>query len=202
MKKNYFVFLAVPIALSLIIFSIFSTTLTNQNIQEKIINQDNFIDDFETIESEQIKTSEELLKEIDEKYDEIQNNKEEYMPKERIWQSSGPFKIDRDEYVLGEKIFMIVENIDFSENGEIVFLRPLNSTHYSIWKTFPFDGMQKTAFNLYFEPMLNKRMNICSANDLIGDWIVFFKNTEYEQLEFSIINKTLPGMENDYAKIC
>ena len=33
-----------------------------------------------------------------------------YYPKEREWISSGPFKLDRSEYVLGEKLFVNISN--------------------------------------------------------------------------------------------
>ena len=34
-----------------------------------------------------------------------------YVPKEREWIQSGPFQIDRSEYVLGEKVFINVNDL-------------------------------------------------------------------------------------------
>ena len=44
--------------------------------------------------------------EIQKKIDEIEEKKleNEYTPKEREWITSGPFQIDRSEYIIGEKI--------------------------------------------------------------------------------------------------
>ena len=146
------------------------------------------------------KTNEELNAEVEQKYDQLNTDNTNYVPSDRTWPSSGPFKIDRDEYIMGEKIFLIADGLDFSDKGKIVFYRPLNETHYKFWKEFSFDGMQKTAFNIYFEPKLSKEQEICSKDDLIGKWIIDFENTNYNDLRFSIIDKILPGDYEKYSK--
>ena len=151
----------------------------------------------------QNKTIDEINIEIDSKYEKIENDRQLYIPKERTWPTSGPFKIDREEYVLGEKIFMIAENLDINEKGDIIFYRPLNATHHTVWQKFPFDGNLKPAFNIYFEPMYSKSLKICSPSDLIGDWFVHFTNVDYPILAFKIINQTLPGEEERFSEnIC
>jgi hypothetical protein len=42
----------------------------------------------------------------------------------------------------------------------------------------------------------------CSADDFVGDWRVVFRGTNYPNLEFKIINQTLPGDEEDYEPVC
>ena len=44
-----------------------------------------------------------------------------YIPIEREWIASGPFKIDRSEYLLGEKIFVNIDALDVNEKGKVVF---------------------------------------------------------------------------------
>lgn len=137
---------------------------------------------------------------IEKKYDEIESKKQEYIPKERIWQSSGPFKIDRDEYILGEKIFLIAEGIKYDEKGEIIINRPVNSTHVKLWNKIPFDGSIKSSFNVYFEPKLSEMIKICEKSDLVGEWIMEFSNSRYSPMYFSIINQILPGEEDSFNK--
>ncbi|MCV0410956.1 hypothetical protein [Nitrosopumilus sp.] len=142
--------------------------------------------------------------EVQEKLDEIEkiNLENEYSPKEREWLTSGPFQIDRSEYVLGEKIFLRINGISYDEKGQIVFLRPLNSSHYSVYWTIPFDGAERPAFNYYLEPQLSKSKGYCSVDDFVGDWRVVFRGTEYPNLEFKITEDVLPGEEDSYESVC
>ena len=201
MKKN----LGIVIGISLVIAIGFTTfqILSNDNEQKKIIDKPMILGNItSTLPDLSDKTPEEINEIIDQKYSDIINNKADYEPLPRVWQNSGPFKIDREKYVLGEKIFFIAENIDYEENGKIIFLRPLNQTHSIVWSEFPFDGKSKTAFNIYFEPQLSKLRDICTKNDLIGEWTVIFEGTNYSDLKFEIIDKILPGSESFFKDQC
>lgn len=142
--------------------------------------------------------------EIQEKLDEIEkiNLEDEYSPKDREGITSGPFQIDRSEYVLGEKIFMRIGGLSFEEKGQAVFLRSLNDTHYSVYWTIPFDGANKPAFNYYLQPQLSKSLGYCSVDDFVGDWRVVFRGTNYPNLEFKITEDILPGDEDNYEPVC
>jgi len=142
--------------------------------------------------------------EIQEKLDEIEqiNLENEYSPKVREWIESGPFQIDRSEYILGEKIFLRIGGLEYEEKGQAVFLKPKNSTHYEVYMAIPFDGADKPAFNYYLEPDLSALRGICTAEDLIGDWRVVFRGTDYPNLEFKIIGDILPGDEENYQPVC
>jgi len=97
----------------------------------------------------------------------------------------------------------IIDDIDFpKEKGQIVFMRPMNDTHYSVYFTIPFDGSEKYTFNQYFKPALSSAKKICTINDLIGDWRVVFQETNYENLSFEIIDKFIPGDEQNYKDAC
>jgi uncharacterized protein YpmS len=104
------------------------------------------------------------------------------------WQISGKFQIDKTEYKLGEKIFINIVELDEDEKGEMVFLRPLNSTHHGIYKIIAFDGSKKPSANIYFQPHLNVIKNICSMDQLVGGCLVEIRGTQYSDLEFIIIN--------------
>ena len=114
------------------IFFVVFLNLIEQDNEEKIsIVDEESIDILSEIPI-QNKTIDEINIEIDSKYEKIENDRQLYIPKERTWPTSGPFKIDREEYVLGEKIFMIAENLDINEKGDIIFYRPLNETHHTV----------------------------------------------------------------------
>jgi hypothetical protein len=132
---------------------------------------------------------------IQKKIDEIKKIKleNEYSQKEREWITSGPFQIDRSKYAIGEKIFVIIGGLNPNEKGEIVFMRPLNATHYSVYLGIPFDGQKKDAFNYYLDPKLNKERGICSVDDIKGKWAVVFRGTDYPTLHFEITDEVLPG---------
>jgi hypothetical protein len=147
---------------------------------------------------------EEVTPEIQAKLDEIEkiNIENEYSPKPREWITSGPFQIDRSEYAIGEKIFLIIGGLQYNEKGQVAFLRPLNDTHYEVYQTIPFDGAKKNAFNYYIQPQISKTKGICSVDDITGNWTVVFRGTNYANLKFKITDQILPGEENSYKSVC
>ena len=175
-------------------FALQSNTIQNDFPEEEIIT--------EAIEGELGEESE-IQSKIAEKYVEIEKqtiDKGEYKPAPRDYPTSGPFEIDRSRYVLGENVFVSINNLQPQEKGQIAFLRPLNETHYSVYITIPFDGSEKLAFNQYFKPDISKVKRICSKNDLIGRWAVVFQGTNYENLHFEIVDQILPGGKENYQK--
>ena len=140
--------------------------------------------------------------EVSEKIEEIEKIKDEntYEVLPREWQTSGPFQIDRTEYALGEKIFVRIGGLQYQEKGQIAVMRPLNDTHYSVYLTIPFDGANKDAFNYYLDPQLSKARGLCSVDDVLGKWALVFRGTNYQNLNFEIINKTVPG--TDWEPVC
>ena len=144
----------------------------------------------------------EEIPEIDEKLDEIKKNADEneYEVLPREWQTSGPFQIDRNQYAIGEKIFLKIDGLPFTDKGQVAVMRPLNDTHYSVYLTIPFDGVDKDAFNYYLEPQLTKTRGLCSVDDVLGKWALVFRGTNYANLNFEIINKTLPG--TNWEPVC
>jgi len=140
--------------------------------------------------------------EIQEKLDEIKKNtaENEYVPSPREWITSGPFQIDRSEYAIGEKIFIRIGGLQFEDIGQIAVMRPLNATHYSVYLTIPFDGVKKAGFNYYIEPQLSKTRGLCSTDDIMGEWTLVFRGTNYPNLYFDITEKVVPG--TDIETVC
>ncbi len=133
--------------------------------------------------------------EIQEKLDKVEkiNLENEYSPKQREWITSGPFQIDRSQYTIGEKIFIVIGGLNTNEKGQIAVLRPLNDTHYSVYLTIPFDGTVKSTFNYYIEPQISKGRGICSVDDITGKWAMVFRGTNYPNLNFEITDDVVPG---------
>lgn len=169
-----------------------------------VISQDTNSMEVENAMDKELRPIEEITPEVQAKIDEIEkiNSENEYKPKDREWITSGPFQIDRNEYVLGEKVFLRIGGLSYEEKGQVVFLRPLNDTHYSVYNSIPFDGAKKPGFNYYIEPDLSKLKDICSIDDLVGDWRVVFRGTDYPNLEFKVTEKILPGDEEHYEPVC
>lgn len=192
MKNNK---VSIPIAIGVIVLIIGIIVITNQG-SDTIEIEDSFE---EELKPENVETDE-----IQEKLDEIEKNKieNEYQPNPREWITSGPFQIDRSEYVLGEKIFLRIGGLTADEKGEVVFHRPAKSIDDSIYLTIPFDGTTKSGFNYYIEPQLSKTKGFCTSEDFVGEWTVVFRGTNYESMKFRITEKILPGEEEDYQPLC
>ena len=129
--------IAIPIVVVIIIVIVGVIALTSQesNVME-----------VEDVFDKELKPNEDTTPEIQEKLDEIEktNLENKYTQKPREWLTSGPFQIDRSEYVLGEKIFVRVGGLNSEEKGQIAFLRPLNDTHHSVYLTISFDGSERS----------------------------------------------------------
>ena len=118
------------------------------------------------------------------------------------WISSGPFAIDRTEYLLGHKIFLIANELNQNDKGNIKIVKINSDSSEKIFKTYRFDGMKKQSFNIYFSPYLSEINNVCSAEDVIGNYKVIFEGTDYENIKLKIINKYLPGSEYRFEPVC
>ena len=137
------------------------------------------------------------------KKDKLENDSSDnpYMAIEREWIQSGPFKIDRSEYVVWEKIFINVEEIDKFTKGQMVFYKLVNNTHGYTYKTISFDG-SKIQQNLYLSLDLSKSRGICTVDMLVGDWELIFEGTNFESIKFKVTDQIIPGMEKRYEPIC
>ena len=121
---------------------------------------------------------------------------------EEEWINSGPFSIDKNEYNIGEKIFIVVNGLQEEDKGKIIFFRPLNNTSWNDYITMDFNGMDRAKFNLYFEPRLSKLSGICSTNELTGQWVAKFIGTEYSDINFKIMNQTSSWDTRTFDPVC
>ena len=184
--------ISVIITIVIVVFSLTQNEIIEEQISPEINNSPERID--------VTPNNQDIYDKI--KEDEIKNSNSEqpYYPKEREWISSGPFKIDRSEYHLGEKIFINIDQIDKNTKGKMVFSKMINSTHGWVYVSFPFDGL-KPQNNFYFTPDLIEFEGICNVDQLIGDWRIQFVGTQHSNLEFKVISGMVPGYEDRYAPI-
>jgi len=124
-----------------------------------------------------------------------------YYPKEREWISSGPFKLDRSEYVLGEKLFVNIDYMDKNTKGQMIFSKIINDTHSYDYKKIKFDG-SKPQNNFYIGINLNMPRGLCNADQLIGNWELIFEGTNYESIKFKILDQIMLGSERHYTPVC
>jgi len=134
-------------------------------------------------------------------------------------EASGPFQIEKYEYYLGEKIFFNAVNIPTDEKGEIVFFRPeLDRSNKKIKEIegipaeliskkikyigIEFNGENKQSFNKFFEPRFSEWNGVCSTKDIAGEWIIIFLGTQYENINFTVLNETMPGDTRLFEPIC
>jgi hypothetical protein len=186
-SMNKGIIIGIPVGIAIII-GILTVAIMSEG-SDKIEVED-------TLDREIVPEDDPIIQEKIEDIEKIAGNST-YEPLPRDWQTSGPFQIDRKEYALGEKIFMRIGGLQFQEKGQVAVMRPLNDTHYSVYLTIPFDGANKDQFNYYLDPQLSKARGLCSVDDVLGKWALVFRGTDYPNLNFEIVNKTVPGTSWD-----
>ena len=104
-------------------------------------------------------------------------------------------KINKDMYLVGEKIFFSVQGIPMGLKDAVNFYTPEGI----LYVQYPFDGNEKTNFKHYWQPSLVKRLNICDVEQLVGEWSVMFAGLPDVKLHFQVTNEILPGSEEYYV---
>jgi len=104
-------------------------------------------------------------------------------------------KINKDKYLVGEKIFFSVQGIPMGLKDAINFYTPEGI----LFIQYPFDGNEKTNFKHYWTPSLSKRLDICDVEQIMGEWTVLFAGLPNEKLHFQVTDEILPGSEEYYV---
>ena len=108
----------------------------------------------------------------------------------------GPLQINKDKYLLGENIFVIIKNLQPEDKGVVFFFIPEGKLFYDI----PFDGSKNEFKKLYFKPQLLKAKNICDVEQLVVTWTVVFRGYEQFILEFEVLDEFLPNNEHYFEE--
>ena len=109
-----------------------------------------------------------------------------------VWITSGPFSINKNQYKLGENIFMVVNNLKPTDVGEIDIIDPKGGTY----DTIPFNGTMKSSFKEFFKPTTLRHLGLCNATALVGHWNIIFRGVPYKSIPFEVMNEYIPGYSN------
>ncbi|WP_133120987.1 hypothetical protein [Candidatus Nitrosotalea bavarica] len=109
-----------------------------------------------------------------------------------VWITSGPFSINKNQYKLGEHIFIVVSDLKPTDVGEIDIVDPKGDTYSKI----PFNGTIKSSFKQFFEPNTERNLSLCNATSLVGHWNIIFDGVPYKSIPFEIINEYIPEYSN------
>ena len=101
----------------------------------------------------------------------------------------GPLQINKDKYLLGENVYVILKDLRPQDQGSILFITPRGI----IYDEWGFNGSERDFQKKYFKPQLLKSKNICEKQELVGEWTVMFKDYDLAKLHFEIIPDILPN---------
>ena len=107
----------------------------------------------------------------------------------------GPLQINKDKYLLGENVYVIIKDLRPQDKGTILFLTPENK----IYEKWGFNGENRDYQKMYFKPQLLKSKDLCEKEKLIGEWRVMFKGYDLAELNFEILPEILPNQEYQFV---
>ena len=108
----------------------------------------------------------------------------------------GPLQINKDKYLLGENVFVILRDIGPMDKGSIQFFTPGGI----LYDEMGFNGANQDYAKKYFKPGLLKSKNLCEKEDLVGTWTAMFKGYEQAKLYFEMMPHILPNQESHFVE--
>ena len=106
----------------------------------------------------------------------------------------GPLQINKDKYLLGENVYVILKDLRPQDKGTVQFFTPGGV----LYDEMGFNGENRESQKKYFKPQLLKSKNLCEKEKLIGQWSVMFKGYEEQKMYFEITPNILPNMEHQF----
>jgi len=191
-SMNKKIIISISVIITILVIGLSITQIQTDNEQVSRLNEND--------------VSNEKLEKIQSDKLENDNANQPYIPKEREWNSIGPFSIDRSEYVLGEKIFVNIKNThEQNLKGQMAFVKIVNSTHVYEYKKIPFD-FSKPQQNFYISIDLFDKRGICTTEQIIGDWEFRIIDEAgvglFGFIEFEVLDQIMPGEEDRYESVC
>ena len=108
----------------------------------------------------------------------------------------GPLQINKDKYLLGENIYVILKDLKPVDKGTVQFFAPGGE----LYQEMGFDGKERDFQKKYFKPQLLKSKQMCTKEQLIGQWTVMFEGYDMAVINFEIIKDVLPNMEHQFVE--
>ena len=106
----------------------------------------------------------------------------------------GPLQINKDKYLLGENVYVVLKDLMPADKGAVLFYTP-GGVLYEEWE---FNGMEREFQKKYFKPQLVKGKNLCEKEDLVGKWTVMFRSYQEITMKFEMLDQALPNQEHHF----
>tara|TARA_Y100000590_G_scaffold293773_1_gene330898 strand:- start:224 stop:787 length:564 start_codon:yes stop_codon:yes gene_type:complete len=108
----------------------------------------------------------------------------------------GPLQINKDKYLLGEHVYVIISNLMPGDKGTVQVFAPDGT----LYEEIGFNGEIRDYQKKYFKPQLLKSKNMCEKEQLIGEWTVMFKDYDRAKIHFEITPDILPNHEYQFVE--
>ena len=108
----------------------------------------------------------------------------------------GPLQINKDKYLLGENIYVIIKDLRPQDKGSVQFFTPGGV----LFDEMGFNVGEIDYAKKYFKPGLLKSKNLCQKEQLVGTWTVMFKGYELSKLYFEMMPDILPNQESHFVE--
>tara|TARA_Y100000741_G_scaffold179394_1_gene136325 strand:+ start:124 stop:720 length:597 start_codon:yes stop_codon:yes gene_type:complete len=107
----------------------------------------------------------------------------------------GPLQINKDKYLLGENIFVILKDLRPQDKGSVQFFTPEGI----LYDEMGFNGQERESQKKYFKPGLLKSKSLCEKEQLVGTWTVMFKDYDMAKIYFEMLPDILPNQESHFV---
>ena len=107
----------------------------------------------------------------------------------------GPLQINKDKYLLGENVYVVLKDLRPQDMGAVQFFTPDGI----LFDEMGFNGENRDFQKKYFKPALIKSKNLCEKEDLVGTWTVMFRGYEEAKLYFDVMPDILPNQESHFV---
>ena len=108
----------------------------------------------------------------------------------------GPLQINKDKYLLGENVYVVLKDLRPQDKGTVQFFTPGGI----VYDEMGFNGENRDFQKKYFKPGLLKSKNLCEREDLVGTWTVLFRGYEEAKLYFQMMPDILPNQESHFVE--
>ena len=108
----------------------------------------------------------------------------------------GPLQINKDKYLLGENVYVILKDLRPQDKGTVQFFTPGGT----LYNEMGFNGENRDFQKKYFKPGLLKSKNLCEREQLVGTWTVMFEGYEEAKLYFQMTPDILPNQESHFVE--
>lgn len=112
------------------------------------------------------------------------------------WNRVGFFGINKDTYKLGENIFFAGQ---LSPDQQVLIR--IASPEGKIVLNKVFSGMDREQVKFYFKPDTNALLDIYEADQLVGEWMIWFEGVHNDEIMFTVVDEFIMGAEKDIKDI-